>query len=40
MLPALLADLANDTRNVLLTLARIRTTVASGEIRSKDDAAD
>ena len=39
-LPALLADLASDTRNVLLTLARIWTTVASGEIRSKDDAAD
>ena len=39
-LPALLADLATDTRNVLLTLARIWTTVASGEIRSKDDAAD
>ena len=39
-LPALLADFANDTRNVLLTLARIWTTVATGEIRSKDDAAD
>jgi streptomycin 3"-adenylyltransferase len=39
-LPALLADLAGDTRNVLLTLARIWTTVMTGEIRSKDDAAD
>jgi len=39
-LPALLADLPGDTRNVLLTLARMWTTVASGEIRSKDDAAD
>src|SRR5688500_6025721 len=39
-LSALLADLPTDTRNVLLTLARIWTTVATGEIRSKDDAAD
>ena len=39
-LPALLADFAGDTRNVLLTLARIWTTVATGEIRSKDDAVD
>jgi streptomycin 3"-adenylyltransferase len=39
-LPPLLSDLADDTRNVLLTLARIWTTVATGEIRSKDDAAD
>ena len=38
--PSLMADLADDTRNVLLTLARIWTTVATGEIRSKDEAAD
>jgi predicted nucleotidyltransferase len=36
----LLADLEPDTRNVLLTLARMWTTAASGEIRSKDAAAD
>ena len=35
-----MSDLADDTRNVLLTLARIWTTVATGEIRSKDEAAD
>lgn len=39
-LPSLLADLDTDTRNVLLTLARIWTTVATGELRSKDAAAD
>jgi predicted nucleotidyltransferase len=39
-LPSLVSDLADDTRNVLLTLARIWITVATGEIRSKDDAAD
>ncbi len=39
-LPSLMSDLADDTRNVLLTLARIWTTVATGEIRSKDEAAD
>ena len=39
-IPSLMADLAGDTRNVLLTLARIWTTVATGEIRSKDAAAD
>ena len=38
--PSLLSDLADDTRNVLLTLARIWTTVATGEIRSKDEAGD
>jgi streptomycin 3"-adenylyltransferase len=38
--PSLLADIAGDTRNVLLTLARIWTTAATGEIRSKDQAAD
>ncbi|GAA1388201.1 aminoglycoside adenylyltransferase family protein [Kitasatospora putterlickiae] len=39
-IPALLDDLADDTRNVLLTLARVWTTLATGEIRSKDAAAD
>ncbi len=39
-LPGLLADLEPDTRNVLLTFARIWTTLATGEIRSKDAAAD
>jgi predicted nucleotidyltransferase len=36
----LLADLGHDTRNMLLTLARIWCTAATGEIRSKDAAAD
>ncbi len=36
---ALLADLDEDTRNVILTLARIWSTVATGVIRSKGDAA-
>jgi len=35
----LLADLETDTRNVLLTLARMWSTVATGEVRSKDAAA-
>ena len=39
-LDALLGDLGDDTRNVILTLARIWSTVATGLIRSKDDAAD
>ena len=39
-LPSLMSDLAGDTRNVLLTLARIWTTLHTGDIRSKDDAAD
>jgi predicted nucleotidyltransferase len=39
-LPSLLDDLRSDTRNVLLTLARIWTTVATGEVRTKDQAAD
>ncbi|MFC7243152.1 aminoglycoside adenylyltransferase family protein [Catellatospora aurea] len=39
-IPGLLADLADDTRNVLLTFARIWVTLATGEIRSKDAAAD
>lgn len=38
-IPSLLDDLASDTRNVLLTLARMWTTVATGEVRSKDGAA-
>lgn len=38
--PGLLAELDTDTRNVLLTLARIWTTLATGAIRSKDTAAD
>ena len=36
----LLGDLDEDTRNVILTLARIWSTVATGVIRSKDAAAD
>jgi aminoglycoside adenylyltransferase-like protein len=36
----LLADLEHDTANVLLTLARSWCTVATGEIRSKDTAAE
>lgn len=38
-IPDLLADLPGDTRNVVLTLARIWSTIATGEIRSKDAAA-
>jgi len=38
-LDALLADLPGDTRNVVLTLARIWTTVATGRILPKDAAA-
>jgi predicted nucleotidyltransferase len=38
--PKLLGDLDWDTRNVVLTLARIWTTVATGRITSKDAAAD
>lgn len=38
--PALLSDLEDDTRNVLLTLTRGWATVAVGEIRSKDVAAE
>jgi predicted nucleotidyltransferase len=37
---SLLADLDDDTRNVVLTLARIWTTLGTGEFRSKDAAAD
>lgn len=38
--PGLLDDLDGDTRNVVLTLARVWTTLATGEIRPKDEAAD
>lgn len=38
-IPSLFADLETDTRNVLLTFARIWATLATGEIRSKDAAA-
>jgi predicted nucleotidyltransferase len=38
-IPGLLDDIDSDTRNVLLTLARMWTTVATGEVRSKDAAA-
>jgi hypothetical protein len=37
---SLLGDLDSDTRNVILTLARIWSTVATGRIRSKDAAGD
>jgi len=37
-IPGLLHDLPGDTRNVVLTLARIWTTLATGEIKSKDAA--
>jgi predicted nucleotidyltransferase len=39
-IPGLLSDLEWDTRNVVLTFARIWTTRATGAIRSKDAAAD
>ena len=39
-IPSLLADLAPDTRNVLLTLARILVTVETGRLVPKDEAAD
>jgi predicted nucleotidyltransferase len=39
-IPALLDDLDSDTTNVILTLARVWTTVATGAIRSKGAAAD
>jgi streptomycin 3"-adenylyltransferase len=39
-IPALLSDLDGDERNVVLTFARIWTTMATGAIRSKDAAAD
>ncbi|MGX1560506.1 aminoglycoside adenylyltransferase family protein [Streptomyces sp. NPDC055506] len=37
--PDLMAELDSDTRNVLLTLARIWSTLITGDIRSKDAAA-
>jgi predicted nucleotidyltransferase len=40
VIPSLLADLEGDERNVVLTFARIWTTLATGIIRSKDAAAD
>jgi streptomycin 3"-adenylyltransferase len=39
-LEGILGDLGHDTRNMLLTLARIWCTAENGEIRSKDAAAD
>ncbi|MFE5827530.1 aminoglycoside adenylyltransferase family protein [Streptomyces erythrochromogenes] len=39
-IPELLDNLADDTRNVLLTPARIWTTLATGKIQPKDAAAD
>ena len=39
-IPGLVADLDSDTANVLLTFARIWTTLATGAIRAKDQAAD
>jgi streptomycin 3"-adenylyltransferase len=39
-IPGLLQDLEDDTRNVLLTFARIWATLATGQLTSKDAAAD
>jgi predicted nucleotidyltransferase len=39
-IPGLLASLESDTRNVLLTLARIAATLSTGEIMSKDVAVE
>lgn len=39
-LPGLLEDLEQDTRNVVLTYARVWVTAATGRILSKDEAAD
>lgn len=39
-IPGLLRDLAGDEANVMLTLARIWVTLETGQIRSKDAAAD
>jgi predicted nucleotidyltransferase len=39
-IPGLLRDLTSDIRNVLLTFARIWTTLATGQITSKESAAD
>ncbi len=38
-IPQLVSDLESDTRNVLLTFARMWTTLETGQIRSKDAAA-
>ncbi|MEV4969733.1 aminoglycoside adenylyltransferase family protein [Streptomyces scopuliridis] len=38
--PELLGELESDTRNVLLTLARVWMTVATGSVAAKDAAAD
>ena len=38
-IPELLADLTTDARNVVLTLARVWLTSATGEVRPKDEAA-
>lgn len=37
--PELIEDLGSDTRNVVLTLARVWTTLATGRVTTKDDAA-
>jgi predicted nucleotidyltransferase len=39
-IPGLIDDLKGDEANVILTFARIWTTLATGQIRSKDEAAD
>jgi streptomycin 3"-adenylyltransferase len=39
-LPSLLDDLSTDTANVLLTLARMWLTLATGDFAPKDEAAD
>jgi predicted nucleotidyltransferase len=39
-IPGLVADLDHDTRNVLLTLARILVTVETGRLVAKDEAAE
>lgn len=38
--PALLDEVQTDTRNVLLTLARVWTTLVTGAVSAKDEAAD
>jgi len=40
VIPDLMADLDSDTRNVILTLARVWATLATGEILPKDAAAE
>jgi predicted nucleotidyltransferase len=40
VIPGLLDDLETDSTNVILTLARVWTTLTTGEVRSKDGAAD